>query len=105
MKRIFAMLLILLFLVSCGEPIETVGTSDQNTNSPSGDVTDAPETDAPETDAPEEVDEYSELSAIVPMGDNKFKLTFANGVATEKFFAYVASDNTDFLSGVNIVES
>ena len=83
MKRIFAMLLVLLFLVSCGDPIETVGTSDQNTNSPSGDVTNAPETDAPETDAPEEVDEYSELSAIVPMGDNKFKLTFANGVATE----------------------
>ena len=55
MKKILALILatlMLVALVACGTPAQTTGGEVENTNTPTGDVTDAPETDAPETDAP-----------------------------------------------------
>lgn len=50
MKKILALILATLMLVTfvaCGTPAETTGGEVENTNTPAGDVTDAPETDAP----------------------------------------------------------
>ena len=83
MKRILALALAMLFLVSCGSPADT--TADGTSDSPT--VTDTPETNTPETDAPEETDEPSEFSGLTLTSDGKFQIHFANGYVTEGFDA------------------
>ena len=64
MKKIIAILLALLTLVSCGAPADT--TVDSTTDAP--DVTDAPK------ELPS--DEPSDVAGVAPSGDGKYKINF-----------------------------